>query len=65
MWGPCKGLQIGNMPSMGQTAPDMGLISTILRRLKLDATEAAIVAIVLLAVVNALVEFWRALSIPP
>ena len=40
------------------------MLSTLLRRVKLDATEAAIVAVVVLAVVNALVEFWSWLSVP-
>ena len=43
----------------------MGLLSTIMRRVKLDTTDAAIVAVVLLAVVNALVELWSWLSAVP
>ena len=40
----------------------MGILFHLMRRLKLDATDAAIVAVVLLAVVNVLSEFWRWLS---
>ena len=43
----------------------MGILSTLLQRLKLDATDAAIVAVVLLAVVNVLSELWAWLSRAP
>ena len=42
----------------------MGILSTLRRRVKLDATDAAIVAVVLLAVVNVLAELWSWLSVP-
>lgn len=37
----------------------MRIIATIMRRLNLNATDAVIVAVVLLAVLNVLAEFWR------
>ena len=43
----------------------MRLLTTFMRLAKLDATDAAIVAVVLLAVVNVLVELWSWLSAAP
>ena len=43
----------------------MGILSTIMSRVKLDPIDAAIVAVVLLAVVNVLVELWSWLSAAP
>ena len=42
----------------------MGILN-ILRRLKLSTTDAAIVAVVVVAGLNALVEFWSWLSALP
>lgn len=48
-----------------QTAHLMGVRKLLCRVLKWDAAEAAIVAVAVLACVNALVEFWRWISTPP
>ena len=43
----------------------MGMISALLQRLKLDATDAAILAVVVVALLNVLAEFWSWLSAVP
>ena len=43
----------------------MGILSTLLQRLKLDATDAAILAVVVVALLNVLAEFWSWLSRAP
>jgi cell division protein ZapA (FtsZ GTPase activity inhibitor) len=43
----------------------MGTISTLLARLKLTTTDAAIIAVVVVAALNVLVEFWQWLSAAP
>ena len=43
----------------------MGILSSLLARLKLSATDAAIVAVVVLSVVNVLSELWALLSRAP
>ena len=43
----------------------MRIIATIMRRLNLNATDSVIVAVVVLALLNALAEWWRWLSSPP
>lgn len=43
----------------------MSLITCIRRRLRLSATELAVAAVLVLAVVNALAEFWAWLGTPP
>lgn len=48
-----------------QTHPLMGLRKCLGRVLTWDTAEAAIVAVAIIACVNALVEFWRWVATPP
>jgi cell division protein ZapA (FtsZ GTPase activity inhibitor) len=43
----------------------MGTLSTLLARLKLSTTDAAIIAVVVVAALNVLAEFWAWLGSPP
>jgi hypothetical protein len=40
----------------------MGFLDTLRARVKLDAADVAIVAVVVIGVINALVAFWEWLS---
>lgn len=43
----------------------MGIFTFLIRRIKISATDAAIAAVLVLCVINALVEFWRWVGSPP
>ena len=43
---------------------DMGMLDTLLRKAGFSVTDAAIIAVVLVATVNALCEFWAWIGQP-
>ena len=61
----CQGLQLPKAQTCTQNRPDMGILCTLLARLKLSATDAAIIAVVVVAALNVLAEFWAWLGSPP